>query len=188
MVGPGADDFARKMGMESGDLRSPARIGLYEKRLRQLREGEGVKFFPRLREISEAMDLGTVGAVAMDAAGLIAAATSTGGAMMKLPGRVGDSAVIGAGTYANARGAVSVTGHGEPIIRHALGKVAVDAIGESGSTEGIRNIAEWGRRQGVRFGIIGVDSGGAPAFGFTTEAMSWAVIANGRLSTFLSPS
>src|SRR5690606_33482878 len=65
-------------------------------------------------------NLGTVGAVALDRRGHLAAATSTGGMAKKLPGRVGDSSVIGAGTYAsNASCAVSCTGHGEYFIRAA---------------------------------------------------------------------
>jgi beta-aspartyl-peptidase (threonine type) len=62
-------------------------------------------------------ELGTVGAVALDAGGALAAATSTGGKRGKAPGRVGDSPLVGAGTYADARCAVSATGDGEAILR-----------------------------------------------------------------------
>jgi beta-aspartyl-peptidase (threonine type) len=72
---------------------------------------------------------GTVGAVAVDVAGHTAAATSTGGILFKLPGRVGDSAVIGAGTYADDRaGAASATGPGEAILMAGLAKTAVDLL------------------------------------------------------------
>jgi beta-aspartyl-peptidase (threonine type) len=71
---------------------------------------------------------GTVGCVAFDAAGKLAVATSTGGIFNKLPGRVGDSPLIGCGTYANDIGAVSCTGHGEAIIRVVLAKSAVDLL------------------------------------------------------------
>lgn len=71
---------------------------------------------------------GTVGCVAFDAAGKLAVATSTGGTLRKLPGRVGDSPLIGCGTYADDAGAVSCTGHGEAIIRVVLGKSAVDFL------------------------------------------------------------
>jgi beta-aspartyl-peptidase (threonine type) len=72
---------------------------------------------------------GTVGAVAIDAHGTVAAATSTGGMSGKLPGRVGDSPLIGCGTYAdNALGAVSCTGTGEAIIRIVLARRAVDLM------------------------------------------------------------
>jgi L-asparaginase / beta-aspartyl-peptidase len=72
-----------------------------ERLARRLREGGG----------------GTVGAVARDARGALAAATSTGGVRGQLPGRVGDSPILGAGTYADARCAVSATGDGEAVIR-----------------------------------------------------------------------
>ena len=71
---------------------------------------------------------GTVGCVAFDGAGKLAVATSTGGIFNKLPGRVGDSPLIGCGTYADEHGAVSCTGHGEAIIRVVLAKSAVDLL------------------------------------------------------------
>ncbi len=71
---------------------------------------------------------GTVGCVALDATGTVAAGTSTGGIRGKLPGRVGDSALIGCGTYADSRGGVSCTGLGESIIRTVLAKSACDLL------------------------------------------------------------
>jgi beta-aspartyl-peptidase (threonine type) len=73
---------------------------------------------------------GTVGAVAFDGAGKLAVATSTGGIFNKLPGRVGDSPLIGCGTYANGYGAASCTGQGEAIMRLVLAKSAVDFLHE----------------------------------------------------------
>jgi beta-aspartyl-peptidase (threonine type) len=74
---------------------------------------------------------GTVGAVAIDVRGRLAAGTSTGGYTGKRPGRVGDSALIGAGTYADSRlGGVSTTGHGEAFIRSVLAKTALDILRE----------------------------------------------------------
>jgi beta-aspartyl-peptidase (threonine type) len=71
---------------------------------------------------------GTVGCVAVDSTGKLAVATSTGGIFNKLPGRVGDSPLIGCGTYADDYGAASCTGHGEAIIRVVLAKSAVDLV------------------------------------------------------------
>ena len=74
---------------------------------------------------------GTVGCVAVDSAGRLAAATSTGGLRGKLAGRIGDSAVIGAGTYADdGAGAASATGHGETILLAGLARAAVDGVRE----------------------------------------------------------
>ena len=78
--------------------------------------------------------------------------------MMKLPGRVGDSAIIGAGTYATACGGASATGHGEPIIRHVFAKVTVDAIAAIGVREAVAMAIEIGRGHGVKFGIISLQS------------------------------
>lgn len=71
---------------------------------------------------------GTVGCVAFDASGILAAATSTGGIFNKLPGRVGDSPLIGCGTYANSHAAVSCTGHGESIIRILMAREAAQLL------------------------------------------------------------
>ena len=109
---------------------------------------------------------GTVGAVALDRSGTIAAATSTGGTAGKLPGRVGDSALIGCGTYADSSiGGVSCTGDGEAIVRVVLGdralrylkdaddpdyaaKVAVDLLVEEGGGQGGLILIDWRGRAG----------------------------------------
>lgn len=186
LVGAGADEFARRMGLPSSDLRSPAKIEEYEKLRAKFADGEDLKFMPKLTELAPALELGTVGAAAIDSQGQIAAGTSTGGMMMKLPGRVGDSALIGAGTYANACGGVSATGHGEPIIRHAFSKVAADAIANIGVREALGMVIEMGDAHDVRFGIIGVEENGAVAQAFNTRAMAWASVKDGELETFLS--
>ena len=78
----------------------------------------------------------TVGAVALDSAGNLAAGTSTGGTLGKAPGRVGDSSLIGCGCYAdNSLAAVSLTGWGEPIMKLVLGKWAVDRVGAGASPQ-----------------------------------------------------
>src|SRR5574341_1079545 len=71
---------------------------------------------------------GTVGCVAFDSKGDLAVATSTGGIFNKLPGRVGDSPLIGCGTYANECGGVSCTGQGEAIVRIVMAKTALDLL------------------------------------------------------------
>lgn len=112
LVGTGALQFAREVGIAEcvpGDLVTE----------RQLARWEAMKD----------ADFGTVGAVALDGAGGVAAATSTGGLFGKHPGRVGDSAVIGSGTYADQLlGAASATGNGEAIMRVVLAKMAVDLL------------------------------------------------------------
>ena len=186
LAGSGADEFARRMGVGEGDLRTEERLALHAKLRSQFADGEDLKFMPKLHELAGDMELGTVGAAALDAKGRIAAGTSTGGMMMKLPGRVGDSAIIGAGTYANRYGGASATGHGEPIIQHVFSKVAVDAIASVGVREAVDMAIALGRGHGVKFGIVGVEENGAVAPAFSTKAMAWASMVEGKLTTFLS--
>ena len=85
------------------------------------------------RAAAEADRHGTVGAVAVDAHGNLAAATSTGGVSGKLPGRIGDTAIIGAGLFADANGAASATGAGEAIMQSALCRETVGALARTGA-------------------------------------------------------
>ena len=121
MVGAGAEEFAKRNGIELADAKyffTQDRWDALQKMKAAEKAGaDGSKKFI----ISDVERHGTVGAVARDAQGNLAAATSTGGTNNKLPGRVGDSPVIGAGTYAdNATCAVSCTGDGEFFIRAAV--------------------------------------------------------------------
>ncbi len=121
---------------------------------------------------------GTVGAVARDAAGRVAAATSTGGIARMLPGRVGDSPLIGAGTYADQdAGAVSMTGHGEAIIRGGLARlIASDLAHGSAPERAGRRALDWMRRRiGGDAGAIIVSRTGAFALLHTTRYMACGV-------------
>ncbi|HVV48660.1 MAG TPA: isoaspartyl peptidase/L-asparaginase, partial [Polyangia bacterium] len=121
---------------------------------------------------------GTVGCVARDAAGRVAAATSTGGTMLKRRGRVGDSAVIGAGTYADdGAGAVSCTGLGEAFIRAVAAKQAVEAMRAGRApAEAAREVLPAVRRHGGSGGLICVDGGGRLGLAFDTARMAHAWI------------
>jgi beta-aspartyl-peptidase (threonine type) len=119
-------------------------------------------------------DGGTVGVVAVDREGHVAAATSTGGIMGKLPGRVGDSAVIGAGTYADDRcGAASATGVGEPIMRVTLARLAVDLLdgGRDPAWASQRALAILDERVDAHGGLVLVDTVGRVGIAFTTAGM-----------------
>lgn len=119
----------------------------------------------------------TVGAVARDPNGLTAAATSTGGTVNKRLGRVGDSPLIGAGTYADDEaGAASTTGAGEPMIRLGVARLSVDAM-RSGATavEAARHaLGRLRERLDATAGLITVDRQGRLGLARTTETMSWA--------------
>ncbi len=119
---------------------------------------------------------GTVGAVALDARGVLAAATSTGGVSGKLSGRVGDSAIIGAGTFADAPGAAAATGQGEAIIKAALCREAVMAL-RRGEPRAVaeRAIAELAALSGGQAGVILVDRRGRPGYAHNAEVMDLAM-------------
>jgi beta-aspartyl-peptidase (threonine type) len=120
-------------------------------------------------------DGGTVGAVALDAAGHVAAATSTGGISGKRVGRIGDSPIIGAGTFADDRaGAASATGDGEAILRVTLARTVVDHLRDGTAPERAATIglAELTRIGGTG-GIIVVDRFGRTAGVHTTPHMTW---------------
>lgn len=124
----------------------------------------------------------TVGAVAVDEGGRLAAAVSTGGLWLKLPGRVGDSAIPGAGVYADDRtGAVSATGVGEAIIRVALSRRATEAMAGASAQEGveaaIRLLTE--RIGPDTAGLVGLDRTGAPGAACNTFAMGRAYLGAG---------
>ncbi|MGH9468370.1 MAG: isoaspartyl peptidase/L-asparaginase family protein [Terriglobales bacterium] len=116
---------------------------------------------------------GTVGAVACDAQGRLAAATSTGGMTGKLPGRVGDTPLIGCGTYADRHLAVSCTGHGEQIIRMTLARLAAFRYAGGGDAQAAAQAAldELARNAPGDAGLILVDHRGRIAYAFNTSQM-----------------
>jgi L-asparaginase / beta-aspartyl-peptidase len=120
---------------------------------------------------------GTVGAAALDRSGCLAAATSTGGILNKHPGRIGDSAIIGAGTYAdNTLGAASATGDGEAIMRVALSHTAVEQLRDGRDPTMVARsvmalLKERGRGEG---GIILLDSFGRIGRAHNTPSMNVA--------------
>jgi L-asparaginase / beta-aspartyl-peptidase len=138
-----------------------------EERLRELREA----LEKRRRDAAEQ---GTVGAVARDRDGNLAAATSTGGMTGKTPGRVGDSPIIGAGTYADdATCAVSATGHGEFFIRYGAAFEIAARLRHAGQSlhQAADAVIEALAKFGGRGGVVAVDRTGALALPFNTSGM-----------------
>ncbi len=121
LVGEGATLFARKMGFEEYDPRTDYRVKQLKKYFREWLEGK-LDFYRENLKVAKLYvgELGTVGAIALDKSGNIAAGTSTGGFVLKLPGRVGDTPIIGAGIYATSTGAAVATGLGEAIMKFCL--------------------------------------------------------------------
>jgi len=179
LVGRGAEEFAKLYGLETVE---PAYFFTEErwKALQRVREedpakteldhGSGKATLKKLKEEK----FGTVGAVALDAGGNMAAATSTGGMTNKKWGRVGDSSIIGAGTYANDLCAISCTGWGEYYIRLCLAKSVADLMeykGYSLSKATNEMILKKLPQLGGDGGLIAVDKAGNIATPFSTEGM-----------------
>ena len=124
---------------------------------------------------------GTVGCVAFDQNGKLAAATSTGGVFNKLPGRVGDSPLIGCGTYANKVGAVSCTGYGEAIIRVTMAREAVQLLqngSEPSEASGLA-LANLAELTGSSAGLILIDSHGRVGYARNTTHMPVSYVTAG---------
>jgi beta-aspartyl-peptidase (threonine type) len=173
-VGAGAEQFAAEHGValcRNEDL-------VIEREVERLREyqreaaGHGNELF------APAISHDTVGAVALDREGNIAAATSTGGTLNKAPGRLGDSSLIGCGCYAdNLSAAVSTTGWGEPIMKLVLAKWTADRVSAG-------NLPEWAAQEAMNHlqqrlnghgGIIVLNSQGQFGIAHNTPRMAWAL-------------
>ncbi|XP_066460560.1 isoaspartyl peptidase/L-asparaginase isoform X2 [Eleutherodactylus coqui] len=139
---------------------------------------------PGSNPVAYQLGLGTVGAVAIDRQGNVACATSTGGMTNKMVGRVGDTACIGSGGYANnSVGAVSTTGHGESIMKVILARLILHYMENGMSTEeaadaGLNYMKTQVDGSG---GVIVVNSAGEWTAKFSTKQMSWAAIKDDQL-------
>lgn len=171
MVGSGAEAFARKQGIELVD---PAYFHT-DKRWQQLQDQLRVVGNKLVRAAGDGRQyFGTVGALALDRSGHVAAGTSTGGMVNKRYGRVGDSPIIGAGTWADRRCAVSGTGWGEFYIRAAAAHeicARVRLAGESLRVAATAVIDHDIPAAGGDGGAIALDAMGNIAFPFNTEGM-----------------
>ncbi len=171
MIGEGAERLAGEAGLELVD---PDFFVTERERRRLERILESRAATAGGGERERATPTGTVGAVARDAHGHVAAATSTGGAPGSLPGRVGDSPIIGAGTFADDRcGGVSCTGTGEHIIRTTLARELVRRM-ELGTPA--HDAAAWAMEHlrvetGGTGGVICLDAGGGAGSAFSTAWM-----------------
>jgi beta-aspartyl-peptidase (threonine type) len=199
MAGPGADAFSIKSGLEQADPSFFFTESRWQSLIKQLQK-EGRPIPPRpagvppppqaplvpvafFDESSNSRSYGTVGVVALDRAGNLAAGTSTGGLQGKMPGRVGDSPIIGAGTYAsNSSCAVSATGSGEYFIRLGVAREICNLVLFKGLTiqqaadEVIHKELESLHGDG---GVIAITPDGQSAFSFNTPGMFRARQAEG---------
>jgi len=192
-VGEGAETFAAERGMalcENKDLIIPREVERLRKYQAQAAQRKSDTSNSSMRDSSKTgndlfapdsddmtISHDTVGAVALDRDGNIAAATSTGGTLNKAPGRLGDSSLIGCGCYANNESAaVSTTGWGEPIMKLVLAKWTADRI-QAG------NLPEWSAQEAMNYlkqrlnghgGIIVLNPQGHIGIAHNTPRMAWA--------------
>jgi len=177
-VGEGAEQFAAEHGVELCKNEELV-IAREMERLRQYQMQQAVAGSARDGNDLFAPEIShdTVGAVALDRAGNIAAATSTGGTLNKTPGRLGDSSLIGCGCYAdNLSAAVSTTGWGEPIMKLVLAKWTADRVAAG-------NLPEWAAQEAMNYlkqrlnghgGIIVLNAQGQFGIAHNTPRMAWA--------------
>jgi beta-aspartyl-peptidase (threonine type) len=164
LAGDGASAFAREVGI-------PAHPNALLVTPRQRARHEAARALP---------GHGTVGAVARDARGHLAAATSTGGTAMKRPGRIGDTPLVGCGTYADdLLAAVSCTGHGERIIQLTLARHAADLVGagHAAAEAARRAVALLASRVAGDGGLVVVGPRGVPGFAHNTPVLARAWVA-----------
>jgi len=179
MIGGGAENLARAYGLAFED----DSYFVTPERLAQLARA---KARHETTLDHESGKLGTVGAAARDLAGNLAAATSTGGLVNQMPGRVGDSPVVGAGVFAdNASCAVSCTGVGEQFLRTSLARMAaffVETQGMDAQAAAREAIGYLQRKVQGSGGLIIVDRNGIVGAARSTPGLLWAAARDGRIT------
>lgn len=190
--GQGAMKFAHSQAVPilfpPGQLVSPYALAGLDEYFQQRDMGRDMRFastetvnnnkLTQLKGKKDFGEVGTVGAVVIDALGNIAAATSTGGITGKLPGRIGDSPVIGSGTYAdNLFGGTSSTGHGESILKFNLAHNIIqrmEFMNENAQRATEIALEQMTARLGATAGSITIDKTGMVGKHFTSTKMAWA--------------
>jgi beta-aspartyl-peptidase (threonine type) len=193
VVGEGAEKLARLFKLERRDPATELRMKYWNKLKDKLKKGE-VDYLPKtyklIKENPSLFQLDTVGAVALDAHGNVAAATSSGGVTLKFPGRIGDTPLIGCGTYAdNESGACSATGIGEIAMRLVLAKAVCDEIGAGASAEkavedSIMLVNRRIRDTGNSMGLIAVDKNGSIGVAHNSKNICYAYMRTGMGAPF----
>ena len=189
LVGRGAEQFAEEQGIPSckfDDLLTERQYQLWKKYLAEhgLSPDDEPSIIRREVGVLAARNEekhGTVGAVAVDSSGALAAATSTGGIHNKYPGRVGDSPLVGCGFYADEQAAVSCTGHGEDFVRLMIAKRASDFVaqGRPAQEDAEAAIAFLGDHATGTGGLILVDHLGGTGFAWNSQNLARAYMREG---------
>ncbi len=178
LTGDGAQRFARVMGFPDHDPVTPERRADWFDKRNRIDEVLGEHAHKMRRFLKEHPEYagGTVGAAAVDADGVLAAATSTGGVTLKMVGRVGDSPVPGAGNYASGRVAASATGTGEFVLRSLATRAIAERVeAGAGLAEAVEAVlARLGEAYDADVGLIAVDDRGLAVARHRTRDMPHA--------------
>ena len=176
LVGRGAEAFAREQGLPTCSPEDLL-VGRELERWREAQESGVPQAWDPFGAKPSAGPSDTVGAVALDSHGDLAAATSTGGTFNKYPGRVGDSPLVGCGAYADNRvGAVSATGLGEALMKVVISKTVCDFIGHGMSPQAAADtaIAVLAERTDGEGGVIVIDPQGGIGIAHNTPYIAFA--------------
>ena len=172
-----ATEFAHSEGFPRYDPRTRPKVNLWMEIMEEFRQKttyEQIFHVDKYLE-KEKLNLGTVGCVAIDSRGNMAAGTSTGGLKMNVPGRVGDSGIIGAGTYCSKYGGVSCTGYGEKILILSLSKQVINYLRHRKPAKAM-DAAKYGIEElnslPASGGIICIDREGNIGYAHNTEVMT----------------
>jgi L-asparaginase / beta-aspartyl-peptidase len=179
LAGKNAEKLAEVFDLPKADLKDPARVRQWKQATRRLGKHDLGRFPRNLKLIQrKGRDfLGdTVGALAIDRHGDLAAGDSTGGVFLKLPGRIGDSPILGAGLYAdNATGAATATGLGEIAMRLVVSKATCDAMTTLNAQHAAeRTVNNATKTVGKGLGIIALDRRGRLGVAHNTQHLCWA--------------
>ena len=182
VAGEGAEELARAWGLANGNEPTPMRRAKWETARAGVDAGAGrmaalLRAHPELARERR----GTIGVVVRDSAGRCAVAASTGGVLLKLPGRIGDTPIPGAGSYASHAGAAAATGQGELMMRTLTTKTACDLMAQGHTAEAAAKAAlvRTAREAGADLGLITVDLWGGIGVAHATPLMPHAFLTEG---------
>jgi beta-aspartyl-peptidase (threonine type) len=164
LAGDGATSFSRNLGFKNYNPISEEMKALFEKNKNCGSE--------EIEKLQQRYSNETVGAVSIDSFGNIAAALSTGGIIFHIPGRVSDVPILGGGIYASERGAVTITGQGEVIVKEMLARRVDDYLREHSAEDAASDLIQ---EFEIDFGIIVVDQDCKVGIAYNTECMSWGI-------------
>jgi len=164
LAGEGATLFAKNRGFRNYNPLSDEMKALFEANRNCNAE--------EIEELQRQYSNETVGAIAIDVFGNMAAALSTGGIVFHLPGRVSDVPILGCGIYASSKGATTITGRGEVITKEMIAKKVDDYLSEHSAEETARDIIQ---EFEIDFGIIVVDQDCKVGIAYNTNSMSWGI-------------